>query len=144
MPGSALRNCPASTLVVNEPATFAAAQANCKTLGAHLVTLANEAENDFAWGLNSEEHWIGSNDGKGPNNSTEGTFTWLTGEPFTYTNWSSNQPNTSDTDCGDSGLTGHCYEHCAFQWTGGEHDGQWNDRFCLHTIAAICEWDSRK
>ena len=52
------------------------------------------------------------------------------------------QPNTSDSDCGTSGLTGHCYEHCAFQWTGGERAGQWNDRFCLHTIAAICEFDS--
>ena len=125
-------------------ATFAAAQAHCKTLGGHLITLENEAENDFAWSLNSEEHWIGSNDGKGPNNPDEGTFTWVTGEPFTYTNWSSGQPNTSDTDCGESGLSGHCYEHCAFQWTGGEHDGQWNDRFCLHTIAALCEFEAGK
>ncbi|MES1172872.1 MAG: C-type lectin domain-containing protein [Myxococcales bacterium] len=131
-------------LVVHELATFTAAQAHCKTLGGHLVTLANEAENDFVWGLNSEEHWIGADDGKGPNNPEPGTFSWVTNEPFTYTNWSSNQPNTSDTDCGDSGLMAHCYEHCAFQWTGGEHDGQWNDRFCLHTIAAVCELEAAK
>ncbi|MEO6600991.1 MAG: C-type lectin domain-containing protein [Polyangiaceae bacterium] len=131
-------------LVVTEPATFAAAEANCEALGAHLATLANEAENDFAWGLNSEAHWIGSEDGNGPNISAEGTFTWVTGEPFTYTNWSSNQPNTSSTDCGETGLAGHCYEHCVYQWTGGQHDGQWNDRFCLYPIAAICEWDSGK
>ena len=128
-------------LVVHELATFTTAQAHCKTLGAHLVTLTSEAENDFAWSLNGEEHWIGANDGKGPNDPDKGTFGWLTGEPFTYSNWSSNQPNTSDTDCGESGLMPHCYEHCAFQWTGGEHDGQWNDRFCLHTIAAICEFE---
>jgi hypothetical protein len=43
------------------------------------------------------------------------------------------------TDCVDGGS---CYEHCAFQWKGGERDGMWNDRYCMHTIASICEWDS--
>jgi hypothetical protein len=131
-------------LVVHELATFANAQAHCETLGAHLVTLANTAEDEFAWGLLGEAHWIGATDGNGPNDPKQGAFSWVTGEPFTYANWSSGQPNTADSDCGESGLAGHCYEHCAFQWTGGEHVGQWNDRFCLHTIAAICEWDSAK
>ncbi|MET0790163.1 MAG: lectin-like protein [Polyangiaceae bacterium] len=131
-------------LVVHELATFAEAQKNCQSLGAHLVTFANSAENDFAWNLNNEEHWIGSTDGKGPNSPIGGTFAWVTGEPFTYTNWSPGQPNISDTDCGDSGLSGHCYEHCVFQWTGGAKDGEWNDRFCLHTIAAICEWEGER
>jgi hypothetical protein len=129
-------------LVVHELATFADAQAHCQALGAHLVTLADQDENDFAWSLNAEEHWIGANDGKGPKQAGQGSYAWVTGEPFTYTNWSSGQPNVSDTDCGGSSLTGHCYEHCAFQWTAGEEDGQWNDRFCLHTIASLCEWDS--
>lgn len=133
---SGTRHCYA---VVNEPATYEAAQEQCVTLGGHLVTLANQAENDFVWNLNSEEHWIGASDGKAPTSSGKGTFTWLTGEPFAYTNWSKHQPDGSSTDCGASGLTGPCYEHCAFQWTGGEHDGEWNDRFCLHTIKTVCE-----
>jgi len=125
-------------LVDNEPRTFAEAQLHCKELKAHLVTLSNQAENDFAWSMHSDEHWIGSQDGKAPKQSGIGTYTWVTDEPFEYTNWSSNQPNASKTECVDGGA---CYEHCAFQWKGGEHDSQWNDRYCMHTIASICEWD---
>ncbi len=129
-------------LVDNEERTFAAAQAHCKTLDAHLVTLNSEAENDFAWSIHADEHWIGSKDGKTTKQPGVGTYTWLTDEPFDYTNWSQDQPNASATECGDSNGGGTCYEHCAFQWKGGERDGQWNDRYCLHTIASICEWDS--
>lgn len=125
-------------LVDNEPRTFAEAQVHCKELKAHLVTLSTEAENDFAWSLHGDEHWIGSQDGKGPKQSGVGKYTWVTDEPFEYTNWSSNQPNASKTECVEGG---DCYEHCAFQWKGGEHDSQWNDRYCMHTIASICEWD---
>ena len=125
-------------LVDTEQRTFAAAQAHCKTLDAHLVTLSDLAENDFAWGIHPDEHWIGSQDGRAATKSGAGTYTWLTNEPFDYTNWSHDQPNASRTDC-DGG--GDCYEHCAFQWKGGDHDNQWNDRYCAHTIASICEWD---
>jgi hypothetical protein len=128
-------------LVDSEPRTFAAAQTHCKELKAHLVTLASEAENDFAWSLHSDEHWIGSQDGKMPKQSGVGKYTWITNEPFEYANWSPDQPNASMTDCVEGGA---CYEHCAFQWKGGDHDSQWNDRYCMHTIASICEWDSAR
>jgi lectin-like protein len=126
-------------LVDTELRTFAAAQEHCTMLKAHLVTLSDEAENDFAWSIHAEEHWIGSKDGKAPKQSGAGTYTWITDEPFNYTNWSSDQPNASKTECVESG--NDCYEHCAFQWTGGQRDNQWNDRYCMHTIASICEWD---
>lgn len=126
-------------LVDTEQRTFADAQTHCKELKAHLITLANEAENDFAWNIHGDEHWIGSQDGKMPKQSGVGTYTWLTGEKWDYTNWSQDQPNASKTDCVDGGS---CYEHCAFQWKGGAHDNMWNDRYCMHTIASICEWDS--
>jgi len=126
-------------LVDSEPRTFAAAQTHCTELKAHLLTLSNEAENDFAWGIHSDEHWIGARDGKAPKQSGVGTYGWVTDEPFSYENWSQDQPNASKTECVDGGS---CYEHCAFQWKGGEHDSQWNDRYCMHTVASICEWDS--
>jgi hypothetical protein len=126
-------------LVDTELRTFADAQAHCKDLNAHLVTLSDQAENDFAWSIHSDEHWIGSQDGRAPKQSGVGTYTWITGEPFDYTYWSPGQPNASKTDCVDGGS---CYEHCAFQWKGGDKDSQWNDRYCMHTIVSICEWDS--
>ncbi len=129
-------------LVDTEPRTFALAQAHCKSLDAHLITLSSEAENDFAWSIHAEEHWIGTKDGKAPKQPGVGTYTWITDEPFDYTNWSPDQPNASGTECGEGNGNGTCYEHCGFQWLVGEHGGQWNDRYCLHTIASICEWDS--
>ena len=128
-------------LVVRDLSTYADAQARCTGLGAHLATIANEDENGFVWGLDTNEHWIGTSDNKGPKEAGAGTYTWVTGEPFNYTAWSAGQPNASKTTCGETSGGGDCYEHCGFQWTGGEHDGQWNDRYCLHTIESICEWD---
>ncbi len=127
-------------LVDDEPRTFAAALAHCKLLDAHLITLSDEAENYFAWSIHGDEHWIGSQDGKSAKQSGVGTYTWVTEEPFDYSNWSPDQPNASKTECVEGG--GACYEHCAFQWKGGQHDSQWNDRYCMHTIASICEWDN--
>ncbi len=129
-------------LVDTEPRTFALAQAHCKTLDAHLITLNSQAENDFAWSIHAQEHWIGTKDGKAPKQPGVGTYTWITEEPFDYTNWSADQPNASGTECGEGNGNGTCYEHCGFQWLVGEHGGLWNDRYCLHTIASICEWDS--
>jgi Lectin C-type domain len=123
-------------LAVHELATFAAAQLNCGALGAHLVSIANGAENAFAWSISSAEHWIGANDGKGPTEPGVGTYVWLTGEPFDYEQWTPGQPNASATDCNGNGGAG-CYEHCAFQW----HGGGWNDRYCQQAIESVCEWD---
>jgi len=126
-------------LVDEQQRTFEAAQAHCSDLKAHLLTLSNDAEDEFAWDLHSEEHWIGAKDGKNAKQSGVGSYTWVSDEPFDYTNWSRDQPNASKTECVDGGA---CYEHCAFQWKGGERNGQWNDRYCMHTIASICEWDN--
>jgi hypothetical protein len=128
-------------LVVHDLITFADAQTHCNGLGAHLATIANEDEDAFVWSLDTAEHWIGTTDGKGPKEPDPGTYTWLTGEPFNYSNWSADQPNAFQTTCGDSNGGGDCYEHCGFQWSGGEQAGQWNDRYCMHTIESVCEWD---
>lgn len=131
-------------LVVHDDATFADARMHCASLGAHLVTLRDRLENDFVWSLDATEHWIGATDGRGPKEMLSGTYAWVDGEPFTYTDWSTNQPNASASSCGDTNGGGTCYEHCAFQWSGGNNPGEWNDRLCAHTIESVCEWDSAK
>ena len=128
-------------LVVNASATFAAARNHCANLGAHLVTLSSQQENDFVWSLDNSAHWIGATDGKSPKETGPGTYSWLDGEPFTYTDWSAGQPNASQTTCSDAMGGGPCYEHCAFQWADGATAGEWNDRLCTHTIDSVCEWD---
>jgi hypothetical protein len=128
-------------LVVTAHATFASAKSHCTSLGAHLVTLSDQQENDFVWALDTNEHWIGATDGKDPKQTLPGTYAWVDGEPFDYTDWSPGQPNATAITCGTNNGGGTCYEHCAFQWSGGAVPGQWNDRYCAQTIDAICEWD---
>lgn len=126
-------------LVVQEQATFADAAAHCTTLGAHLVTIANAVENTFVSTLIADEdHWLGANDGKSPMEPGVGTYAWVTGEPFSYQDWTPGQPNATPTDCDTTHGGAGCYEHCAFQWAKGS---EWNDRSCLHLISSVCEWD---
>ena len=62
----------------------------------HLVTLSSQAENEFVWsnivGDQSRPGWLG---GFQPDGSAEpdGGWQWATIEPFTFTNWSSGEPN---------------------------------------------------
>jgi hypothetical protein len=140
-------------------ATFADAVADCAGRGAHLVTISSDGrtvaqflgENSFVWQLGGAvESWIGATDGKGPHQPGDGTFsTWITGEPMTFDNWSSGQPNNARSSCQEgipcSCEQGACYEHCGFQWdTPGSQMNAvpgWNDRVCDHQLPYVCEWD---
>ena len=66
--------------------------------GGHLVTIRNQAENDWILAtfapLAGTAMWIGLND-----LATEGAFVWSRGEPVAYTSWDFGQPN--DTTGGD-------------------------------------------
>jgi hypothetical protein len=140
-------------------ATFADAKSACADDGAHLVTISSEgrsvaqflAENSFVWQLAGQsETWLGATDGKGPHAQGDGTYyAWITGEPMTFDNWSSGQPNNARSSCQDnvpcSCNQGACYEHCGFQWDtpGRQMDALpgWNDRLCDHVLTYVCEWD---
>jgi hypothetical protein len=66
------------------------AEAAAVTLGGHLATINNQAENDFLynkWGQ-TRTLMIGLTDA-----AHEGTFSWTSGEPFTFSNWNSGEPN---------------------------------------------------
>ena len=61
--------------------------------GGHLATISSGAENSFVAGLGTSNlRWIG---GYQPPGSPEpgGNWSWVTGEPFTYTNWYPGEPN---------------------------------------------------
>jgi hypothetical protein len=72
------------------------AEADAVSLGGHLATIRNEDENIFVYnevmrfdGPNTRRGWIGLNDfGR-----TDGDYVWTSGEPVTYTNWGSGEPN---------------------------------------------------
>ena len=73
-----------------------AAAAYCEERSGYLATITSASEDAFAYstfGVDAPSVvavWLGGSD-----ESVEGTFSWITGEPFAYTNWAtvSNEPN---------------------------------------------------
>ncbi|QMU54491.1 MAG: hypothetical protein GKS07_06095 [Nitrosopumilus sp.] len=64
-------------------------------INGHLVTITSKSENDFVGFLGPyiAHNWIGLTD-----RNTEGEYKWVTGEPFTYSNWYSGQPDNSNNE----------------------------------------------
>jgi hypothetical protein len=80
--------------------------------GGHLVTIGSAEENEYVFNLIRElapdltdQWWLGATD-----EAVEGTWVWVTGEPFDYTNWGPGEPNNSHPDdpaLGEDYLTFH-------------------------------------
>jgi hypothetical protein len=91
--------------------TEAAAEAN--SLGGHLVTINDQAEQDWVWATFGVPYsrwlWIGLNDV-----NQEGTFEWSNCEPVSYTNWTPGEPNDYPP--------GEDYGEMDANW-----GGRWND-----------------
>ena len=68
----------------------------CEDLGGHLVTVTSKEENDFVMNLAESASvnkyiWLG-----GADYGSEGNWYWITAEPFSYSNWNTNEPNNTD------------------------------------------------
>ena len=76
-------------------ATWQQAQSQAQSLGGNLVTINNQAEQDWLVGTfgGSEQLWIGFTD-----EVTEGEFKWVSGETSTYTNWFPGEPNNAGNE----------------------------------------------
>ncbi|MCK9441150.1 MAG: hypothetical protein M0Q13_06995 [Methanothrix sp.] len=86
--------------------TWNDANTRANAAGGHLATITSAAENQFVYNLVAEydDYWLGDNHGNGagpwlggyqPAGSLEpaGGWAWVTGEPFSYTNWHTGEPN---------------------------------------------------
>jgi len=76
-----------SAYVIVQGPTWQEAEANAVKLGGHLVTINDAAENDwlvktYPLSPNFYVYWTGLNDAQ-----QEGSFSWISGETSTYTNW---------------------------------------------------------
>jgi hypothetical protein len=75
--------------VIDGQFTWEQAQADAVKRGGHLATIANIEEQLAVVSLGfSKDYWLGGTDSK-----IEGQWEWVTGEPFTYSNWRSGEPN---------------------------------------------------
>ena len=72
----------------NSPVTWYEANEFCKKLGGHLVTITSHEENEFIKNLTDDANhvWMGATD-------KEGSWQWVTGEPFEYAPWCEGEPN---------------------------------------------------
>jgi hypothetical protein len=78
------------------------ANAAATTAGGYLATITSRAENDFVFSLvNNVTYWHGYS---GPwlggyqdpaTQQPDANWRWVTGEPWSYTNWQNGQPNDS-------------------------------------------------
>ena len=95
-------------VAVSQPITWSAANIAAQSAGGYLVTITSQAENSFVFsliddpiywysGYNLRGPWIG---GYQPPGSPEpdGGWSWVTGEPFVYSNWDAAQPNESNNN----------------------------------------------
>lgn len=95
------------------------AETEAVSLSGHLATINDAAEqswvfNTFGYfGGTDHSLWIGLNDA-----AVEGNFVWTSGEPLTYTNWISGQP--------DNNVGGEDYVHM-MRDNLGYIPGTWND-----------------
>ncbi len=79
--------------VVNESMYWDEAESDCEFEGGHLATINSGDEQAFIMDLIEDtgrkyNFWLGGTD-----EGHEGTWTWITGEPWGYTNWRVNQPD---------------------------------------------------
>ena len=98
------------------------AKSQCESKDGHLVTISSASELAIVWDLAipaDDQVWIGASD-----LAAEGNWTWVTGEPFVYSNWAEGEPTAPDD------------EHCAEIYLS---DGTWNDSACADSGVFICE-----
>lgn len=104
--------------------TWTDAEAEAVSLGGHLATVNNQAEQDWIWttfsGLEDKNLWIGLTD-RELYGFSEGNFGWVSGAPVTYTNWAPGEPSGGEP-AGDADFV-HMWRATAVGGTG-----VWNDR----------------
>jgi hypothetical protein len=103
--------------------TWSNAEAEAVSLGGHLATIRNAAEDSWVYSTFCRYGgalWIGLTDRDGPSQ-----FVWTSGEPVPYTNWGGGQPDHGD---------GEFYVHMLPR--GHYAAGKWNDYANSQTVLA--------
>lgn len=81
----------------------------------YLATLTSAAENEFVWSnFSFLGYWLGGYQ-TSKDNEPSGNWAWVTGETWSYTNWTSGEPNN----------VGGNEDHLQFDWY--VYGGTWND-----------------
>lgn len=122
-----------------DSADFKGAQADCIKRGGHLATISSAAENKVVRAFVNNSKWLGGLEDVATSAKGTGNYTWLTGEPFTYTNWAEREPDQAKVRCAEvlGPIGASCYEHCVSM----DGDGVWSDARCELSDGYVCEWE---
>jgi len=105
------------------PMSWREAKHFCESVGGHLATLTTSQED--AWVRSvfpcRWTYWLGGTD-----EHHEGSWRWITGEPWTYSCWNQHEPNNSSGS-----------EHCLQM----HQTGTWNDASGHEVRPFLIEWD---
>lgn len=121
---------------VEVPMSWPDADAVCRALGGHLATLTSPAENDFVYFKLAADSiaWLGAQ------RDSAGQWSWITGEPFDWTNWAPGEPSNWENveRCLNYGTSVLTHFRKGSQWNdhheSGEHSG-WPLTY------PVCEWE---
>lgn len=115
--------------------TWLQAKDFAEKMGGHLAVITSEAENQFirdAFNAGSENtFWLGASD-----HEKEGTWVWVTGEPWGFEDWQTDEPNNRQGG-------GEHFLSIAPPYLNRKRDG-WNDEAPSETFPAIIEWEDIK
>ncbi len=111
---SAVNPATGSTYHLLSRSSWTTAEAMAVSLGGHLATINDQAEQDWVAATLGEfpsgvhnDLLIGFND-----TAVEGQFEWTSGDPVTYTNWASGEPNDAGSGEDYTGM----YKVFGYQW----------------------------
>ena len=127
-------------LYVNLQRTWHGARDYCAALGGHLVTIKAPSENKFVFNLARDSNpdfdaWLGGTD-----EEKEGTWKWVTGEPWGYRNWDKRSGTLSEPDNKSSYIPTHDDELYGADYLSLAYDGTWNDHPESERYF-VCEWE---
>ena len=118
--------------IIDRSMNWEEAKLYCETLGGHLATITSREEQDAVKELlqsaPSEYYvfWLGGE-------KTSGTWKWITGEEFSYTNFYGGQPDGSGNYLQAYGIMPGSQTDSAGYWDDASNDGA--------VCGLICEWE---
>ena len=113
---------------IDIPMRWQEAKAYCENIGGYLATTTTSSENIFVYkqlvATSSRNCWLGATD-----TELEGTWAWITGEVWDFTDWRANEPNN---DSGQDNLN---------MYTVGGWDDAGMPGWPDETLNFVCEWN---
>lgn len=124
--------------VYDNSMTWTEAKEYCEKLGGHLVTITSIEENNYIKDLvvsngKKNAYWLGASDSE-----TEGVWKWVTGEPFEFSDWGTDEPN-QDGEENYLELLVNAINY-SLKWNDSNLNGG-GGMVSLQNHGFICEWD---